>query len=166
MRAFATESAGSAAIEFALLILPYLLIVGATIELGVKSLLQSDLDRVLTEVTSVLSSRATATPNARDFIEDTLCDIARPMLDCSQLDIGATVVSGRLLDHRNQSLAGLWNLGCAGDTVLIEVTYSYQDFVLPMAVADVVTVAGEKRYRARSVIRREPILTGAGACAR
>lgn len=166
MRAFVGGSAGSVAIEFALLVVPYILILGAIIELGAKSLLQSDLDRVLTEVTSVLSSRATIAANAGEFIESTVCAIASPMLDCSQIDIGATVVNGRLFDYRNQSLAGIWSLGCGGDTVLIEVTYAYQDFILPFAVADVVSVDGEKRYRARSVIRREPILTGPGACAR
>lgn len=165
MRAFIGCNAGAAAIEFALLVVPYILILGATIELGAKSLLQSELDRVLTEVTSVLSSRATTATKASDFVESTVCGIASPIFDCSQIDIGATVVSGRLFDYRNQSLSGMWSLGCAGDTVLIEVTYAYQDFILPFAVADVVAVGDEKRYRARSVIRREPILTGAGACA-
>lgn len=166
MRKFVGDSSGAAAIEFALLVVPYILILGATIELGAKSLLQSELDRVLTEVTSVLSSRATAATKASDFIESTVCSIANSMLDCSQIDVGATVVSGRLFDYRDRSLAGTWNLGCAGDTVLIEVTYAYQDFILPFAVADVMSLEGGKRYRARSVIRREPILTGPGACAR
>lgn len=164
-RRFIRASAGGVAIEFALLVVPFILIVGGIVELGAKSLLQADLDRVLTEVTSELSSRAATATNASEFIATTVCGIAGPMLDCNQIDIGATVVSGRLFDYRNQSLAGLWSLGCAGDTVLIEVTYAYQDFIVPFAVADVVTVEGQKRYRARSVIRREPILTGAGACA-
>lgn len=166
LRRFSCASAGSVAIEFALLVTPFIFILVGTVELGVKSLLQADLDRVLTEVTSELSSRATAATKPGEFITTTVCGIAGPMLDCNQINIGATVVSGRLFDYRDKSLAGLWSLGCAGDVVLIEMTYEYHDFILPFAIADVVTVAGEKRFRARSVIRREPILTGAGACPR
>ena len=165
LRGFIGATAGGVAIEFALLVTPFIFILAGTVELGAKSLLQADLDRVLTEVTAELSFRATTATNSAEFMTATVCGIAGPMLDCDQLDIGATVVIGRLFNYRDQSLAGLWNLGCAGDTVLIEMTYAYQDFIVPFAVADVVTVAGQKRYRARSVIRREPILTGAGACA-
>lgn len=162
---FVRACAGGVAIEFALLVTPFIFLIGGTVELGAKSLLQADLDRVLTEVTADLSSRATAATKPADFIKTAVCGIAGPMLDCNQLDIGATVVTGRLFDYRNRSLAGMWSLGCAGDTVLIEMTYTYQDFIMPFAIADVVEVAGKKRYRARAVIRREPILTGPGACA-
>lgn len=164
LRRFLRASAGGVAIEFALLVTPFVFLIAGTVELGAKSLLQADLDRVLTEVTSDLSSRATDAAKASDFIQTTVCGISGPLLDCNQIDIGATVVTGRLFDYRNRSLAGLWSLGCAGDTVLIEMTYAYQDFIMPFAIADVVEVAGTKRYRARAVIRREPILTGPDAC--
>lgn len=152
-------------IEFALLVVPFLLVIIATVELGAKSLIQADLDRVLTEVTTNLSYRSNDAEDAREYIDSVICSTSGPMLDCTAIDIGAVVVSGRLFDYRNQSLSGSWALGCGGDTVLVEMTYAYQDFIVPFAVADVVEVAGAKRYRSRAVIRREPILSGAGSCA-
>jgi Flp pilus assembly pilin Flp len=166
LRRFYRANTGGVAIEFALLVLPFLLVIVATVELGAKSLIQADLDRVLTEVTSNLSYRTNDADDGRAYIEDVVCNISGPLLDCSEIDVGATVVSGRLFDYRDRSLAGLWSLGCGGDTVLIEMTYAYQDFIVPFAVADVVEGVGGKQYRARAVIRREPILTGSGVCAR
>ncbi len=166
MRRFYRANNGGVAIEFALLVLPFLLVIIATVELGAKSLIQADLDRVLTEVTSNLSYRTNDADDGRAYIEEVVCNIGGPLLDCSEIDVGATVVSGRLFDYRDRSLAGLWSLGCGGDTVLIEMTYAYQDFIVPFAVADVVEGVSGKRYRARAVIRREPILTGSGVCAR
>jgi Flp pilus assembly pilin Flp len=165
LRRFSRGVGGGVAIEFALLVLPFILVIVAIVELGAKSLIQADLDRVLTEVTTNLSYRSNDANDAREYIDDMVCGISSPLMDCSEIDLGATVVAGRLFDYRNRSLAGLWTLGCGGDTVLVEMTYAYQDFLVPFAVADVVEVAGEKRYRSRAVIRREPILSGAGACA-
>jgi Flp pilus assembly protein TadG len=165
LQRFSRATGGGVAVEFALLVLPFLMVIIAIVELGAKSLIQADLDRVLTEVTSNLSYRSNNAADAREYIDSVICSTSGPLLDCGGIDIGAVVVSGRLFNYRNQSLAGSWTLGCGGDTVLIEMTYAYQDFLIPFAVADVVEVGGQKRYRSRTVIRREPILSGAGACA-
>jgi Flp pilus assembly pilin Flp len=164
LRRFAAQQGGTTAIEFAMLAGPFLLILVATVELGVKSFIQAELDRVLTEVSTNLSLLANDASEARAYVDSTVCGISGPLLDCGQLDFGATRVTGRLFDYRNSSLSGLWNLGCGGDTVLVELTYAYEDIIVPFAVADVVEVSGAKRYRSRAVLRREPILSGAGTC--
>lgn len=163
-RNFLKDGRASTAIEFALLVGPFLLVVLATVELGVKSFTQAEVDRVLGEVTTYLSITASDSKDAKEFIDGTLCGIAGPLLDCNKIDLGSAVVSGRLFDYRNRSLSGAWNLGCGGDVILIELTYPYTDLLFPFAIADIVTVADEKRYRSRSVLRREPLLAGAGAC--
>lgn len=164
LKNFLQNLRASTAIEFALLAGPFLLVVLATVELGVKSFTQAEVDRVLGEVTTYLSITASDSEDAKDFIDSTLCGIAGPLLDCSRIDVGSVVVSGRLFDYRNRSLSGEWDLGCGGDVILVELTYPYTDLLFPFAIADIVTVADGQRYRSRSVLRREPLLAGAGAC--
>ena len=163
---FARNTAGATAIEFAILVVPFLMVLLASVDIGVKAFIQGDLDRVLEDVTNNLLLKANETPSASKYKEEFLCGILGPLLNCNDIDIGATVVVGRLFDYRNQSLSGLWSLGCGGDTLLVEVTYPYQQTIAPFAIADIVEVNGQKRFRSRAVLRREPILTGAGACSR
>ncbi|MBU1304116.1 MAG: pilus assembly protein [Alphaproteobacteria bacterium] len=163
---FLHNAAGATAIEFAILVMPFLVILLASVDLGVNAFIQGDLDRVLEDVTYNLSIKASDATSASKYKEDYLCGILGPLLNCSKLDIGATVVVGRLFDYRNQSLFGLWSLGCGGDTIIVEITYPYQQAIVPFAIADIVEVNGQKSFRSRAVVRREPILTGAGACSR
>lgn len=166
LKTFFRDGRASTAIEFALLAGPFLAVVLATIELGIKSFTQAEVDRVLGEVTTYLSITASDAEDAKAFIDSTLCGIAGPLLDCSRVDIGSAVVSGRLFDYRDTSLSGQWSLGCGGDVILIELTYPYTDLLFPFAIADIVTAQDGQRYRSRAVLRREPLLAGAGACVR
>ncbi|MGP1665066.1 MAG: hypothetical protein ACTS5I_03945, partial [Rhodanobacter sp.] len=143
----------------------FLVIMLASVELGIKAFIQADLDRVLTEVATNLSVSESDAENSRDYVNAQICAMAGPLIDCHELSIGAKVVSGRLFDYRNQSLSEQWNVGCAADVVIVELTYSYFDIILPFAIADIVEVNGIKRYRSRAVLRREPILAGSHACA-
>ena len=165
IRRFIRNERGATAIEFALLVGPFLLVVLASIEIGIKAFIQADLDRMLTELTSDLSMTFNDAEDAADYITTTACDRASLLLDCNELDVGATVVDGRLFDYRNASLSGTWDVGCPGDTVIIELTYGYFDVLFPFAIADIVQVDGAKRYRSRAVLRREPILAGNDNCA-
>lgn len=164
LKSFSSDRRASTAIEFAILAAPFLLVILATVELGIKSFTQAEVDRVLGEVTTYLSITASDSEDSEAFIETTLCAIAGPLLDCSRLEIGSVVVSGRLFDYRDRSLAGEWTLGCGGDVILIELTYPYADLMIPFAIADTVVLADGKHYRSRAVLRREPLLAGAGSC--
>ncbi len=160
LRRFFKDRRGATAVEFALLAGPFLLILMASVELGIKSFIQSDLDRVLSEVTSNLSMNDRDVETSESYINQRICAIAGPLINCGEIEVGSAVVTGRLFDYRNQSLSGRWNVGCGGDVILIELTFKYFDIMFPFAVADIVTVNGEKRYRSRVVVRREPILSG------
>ncbi|WP_196260769.1 TadE/TadG family type IV pilus assembly protein [Pelagibacterium limicola] len=159
------DKRASVAVEFAILAWPFFLIVAASVELGVKSFIQAELDRVLADTTAALSILASDAYDSRTYVENTICSMSGPVLDCNSLEIGAVVVRGRLFDYRNLSLAGQWNPGCGGDVVLIELTYPYTDIIMPFAVADIVETGEGKRYRSRTVLRREPVLSGNGVCA-
>ena len=135
IRRFIRNERGATAIEFALLVGPFLLVVLASIEIGIKAFIQADLDRMLTELTSDLSMTFNDAEDAADYITTTACDRASLLLDCNELDVGATVVDGRLFDYRNASLSGTWDVGCPGDTVIIELTYGYFDVLFPFAIA-------------------------------
>ncbi|WP_171015741.1 TadE/TadG family type IV pilus assembly protein [Devosia sp. FKR38] len=164
LRGFALANAGATAVEFALLLLPFLLVLLASTDVGVKAFIQGDLDRVLEEATNNLALKANEASSASKYKEYFLCGALGPLLNCDDLEIGATVVGGRLFDYRNKPLSGLWSLGCGGDTVLVELTYPYEQIIAPFAIADIIEVEGKKRFRSRAVVLREPILTGAGAC--
>lgn len=166
LKQFLHHTVGATAIEFAILVLPFLLVLLASVDLGVKAFIQGDLDRVLEDVTNNLALKANEATSASKYKDEFLCGILGPLLRCDELDLGATVVVGRLFDYRNKPLSGLWSLGCGGDTVLVELTYPYEQNIAPFAIADIVEVGGQKRFRSRAVLRREPILTGAGACSR
>lgn len=165
MRRFFGNERGATAVEFALLVGPFLLIVLASIDLGIKAFIQADLDRLLTELSADVSLAFSDAEDSSEYLATKVCSGASLLLDCDNLAVGATVVEGRLYDYRNASLEGTWNLGCPGDTLILEVTYAYFDIILPFAVADIVTVGDTRRYRSRAVLRREPILAGGSNCA-
>ncbi|WP_404403128.1 TadE/TadG family type IV pilus assembly protein [Pelagibacterium halotolerans] len=158
------DEAASTAIEFAILLWPFLLVLAGTVELGVKSFIQAELDRALGDTAATLSILASDAYDSQAFVEDTLCSMSGPVLDCNALEIGAVVVAGRLFDYRNLSLSGQWNPGCGGDVIIIELTYPYRDIIIPLAIADIVETEEGKRYRSRTVLRREPVLSGSRAC--
>lgn len=164
LRRFFANQLGATAVEFAILAGPFFLIMFASVELGIKSFIQADLDRVLSEVTSTMSMNDSSAEDAEDYVNERVCAIAGPLINCHQLDVGAVVVTGRLFNYSNSSLSGQWNIGCGGDVVLFEMTYPYTDIMFPFAVADIVQVNGVKRYRSRAVVRREPILAGRSSC--
>ncbi len=67
LKLFFHDWRASTAIEFALLAGPFLLVVLATVEMGVKSFTQAEVDRVLGEVTTYLSITASDSKDAKEF---------------------------------------------------------------------------------------------------
>ncbi|MDP3527001.1 MAG: hypothetical protein Q8S27_20700, partial [Hoeflea sp.] len=157
-----TSESGSVAVEFSILALPFFLTVFTILFVVYHSLVQSELDRAAGSIASQIAIQANQSPTSADFLSAGTCSQhIGPLLDCGRLSLGATKVTGRLLDYRNKLIGGsTWSLGCAGDTVLVELSYPVASFITPVVIADVIEVGEQKVYRSRAVIRREPIITG------
>ncbi|WP_175616910.1 TadE family protein [Rhizobium sp. RU33A] len=154
------------AIEFSILAIPFFAMIFAIIEVGYHALIQSELDRATTTIAQHISSFAHAEPTSSDYLAKGPCkDYVGSVLDCTKLRLGATEVEGRMVDFRNMIIgSSVWSLGCAGDTVIIELTYPYTELVSPIVIADVVNDNGGEYYRSRAVIRREPMFAGGSEC--
>lgn len=163
---YAGEESGGVAIEFSILALPFFAIIFAIVEVGYHGLVQSELDRATTTIAQHVSTFAHTEPTSADYLAKGPCtDFVGTILDCTKVRLGAEKVDGRMVDFRSQVIGSdTWTLGCAGDTIIIEMTYPFSKIVAPIAIADVVTDKGSQFYRSRAVIRREPLFSGGTAC--
>ncbi len=159
------EDAG-VAVEFSILALPFFILIFATVGLAYHSLVQSELDRAMTSISAEIAIRATEAKTSASYLNSGACEkFVGAMLRCSDIRLGAMIVTGRMISHKDTVIGNSsWNLGCAGDTLILELTYPYVELITPVVVADLVEQGGQTYYRSRAVVRREPIVTGAGAC--
>ena len=165
IRRFLFGNDGAAAVEFAMIALPFFLVIFGIIETGLKSVQQSELDSNVYEIASKISTTRFEEKDVDEFTENSLCqDYSFAILDCNKISIGVTVVNGRMINFRNQSIVGQWNVGCPDDTLIVELNYPVTHFVHSFAVADVVERSDEEFFRSRGVIRREPIVGGSDKC--
>lgn len=167
VRKFKAAQRGSTTVEFAILIVPFLATMFATVELSYKSFVQTALDNNLYVAASQISITGFDHETPQKFIEEYVCvDLAAVLLRCEEIEIGVKKIptSGRLSQFREASIIGEWDLGCSYDAVLVELNYPIKDISHPLAVADIVYRDGQKYFRSRGVVRREPLLTGPGAC--
>jgi Flp pilus assembly pilin Flp len=157
---------GSVAIEFSMLALPFFLTVLTILFVAYHSLVQSELDRATAAIAREIAVQANDAPTSADYLSQGTCaKHLGALINCAKLKLGATTVPGRLFTFRQQPIGGkMWSLGCANDTVLIELNYPVASFISPIVIADVVTMDGVEYYRSRAVIRREPVVTGSGSC--
>lgn len=164
-RNLAKDQQGAVIVEFALVALPFFLLIFATVELGFKSIVQNELDSNLYDIASTVAKTQLQGADAVDFRANRLCnDFTFVFIDCSKVTIGIQAVSGRLSGVRNDNFTGRWDLGCADDTLIIELNYPVTHFIHNFAIADIVKVNDEDHFRSRGVTRREPVLTGATTC--
>lgn len=163
---FIQDEKGSVAVEFSILALPFFLIILTILFIGYHSLVQSELDRATASIAREIAVEANAAPTSAEYLSTSACSKhLGALINCSKLKMGATTVPGRLYTLRNQPISGkMWALGCAGDTVLIELNYPVASFISPIVIADVIMMDGIEYYRSRTVVRREPVVTGSGSC--
>lgn len=166
IRHYWKDRSGSVAIEFSFLALPFFTMMFAIIVVGYHALIQAELDRATTTIAQHISIFAHTDPTSRDYLGKGPCkDFVGPLIDCSELRLGAAEVKGRMVDYRSKVIGNSeWSLGCAGDTVIVELTYPFSSLLAPIAIADIVESEGNKFYRSRAVIRREPIFAGGATC--
>jgi hypothetical protein len=165
IRRYVADKHGSVAIEFAFLALPFFLLVLALIETGYKSLVQSELDRTLSDVIGDMSLKGYTFESPTTFVKGEICTrFPSTLLNCASIQAGAGVARGSLSEFKERPVIGGWHVGCGGDAVVIELRYPLTNIIIPFAIADVISADGKQWYRSRGVFRREPIISGAGAC--
>jgi Flp pilus assembly pilin Flp len=163
---FKDDENGGVAIEFSILALPFFLLIFATLSLVYHALVQSELDRAITSIAADIALRAPDATTSTVYLSNGACsEFVGPLLDCDQIRLGAGIVAGRLISYKDTVFgSSAWNLGCAGDTVILELTYPYAELITPVVIADLIDQGGQTYYRSRAVVRREPVVTGAAAC--
>lgn len=164
-RKFFKDQSGASAVEFSIIAIPLFMTIFANLELGVKSIQQAELDSKMSAIASDIGLSAQPATSAQSYINQTLCrEIRTTMLNCSKVTIGAVIVpnSARMINLQNQSIIGQWELGCKGETVLVELNYPVTSVSHPVVIGDIVKRGNSKFYRSRAVIRREPVLAAKG----
>ena len=166
MEKFYANKMGSTSVEFSMLVLPFFFTLFAILSVGYSALIQAELDRAAGLIASDISLHATNYTTSTGYLNQVGCSkFLGALLDCKKVELSAINISGDLRDYDekvNDEL--LWSPGCGNDLVLIELIYPFSASFSPIAIADVVFRGGHKYYRSRSIIKREPILTGAGSC--
>lgn len=158
---------GATSIEFAILAIPFLMTLFASLEVGYKAIIQTELDTTLFQTSEDLAILSFDQDTPEKFIEEYICDSGMTtFLKCSEIEIGVRVIplDQRLVSLRETSIIGDWDTGCAYDALLIEFNYPLTNVIHPIVTGEIVMRNGEKFYRSRALVRREPVVTGAGAC--
>lgn len=162
---FSANEAGSTAIEFSILILPLLAGVFGLIEMSYKSILQSELDDRIYAVTNAISINAFDYDDADEFMREYFCpEIGSTFMRCDDIEFGAMVLTERFFRYRSRQIANTYDIGCPGDPILVELNYPAKNVTIPFNMADIIERDGQKYYRSRAVIRREPMLSGGTTC--
>ena len=165
LQSWFTNSSGATSIEFSVVSLPLIYMVFATIEVGYKSILQSELDSKLYATAANLSINMNVAESAQEYLNTTFCPvIGTTLLNCNDIQISALVTEDRMRTMARETIAGTWSIGCENNAILIELLYPISNLLIPFAVADVVDINNQKYYRSRGVTRREPMLEGEGEC--
>lgn len=159
------EESGATTIEFALVIVPFLYVIFAIMEVSYKGILQSELDEKLYAVATDLSINNHSADSATEFMTDHFCsNIGTTFLKCEDVEIGVTVIpdATRLVNYRYTATNGSWALGSENSTLLVELNYPLSNILNPIAVADIIDRESGQFYRSRGVVRREPLLSATG----
>lgn len=153
--------------EFGILAIPFFIMLFGILELSYKNMVQTELDNKLYYLASDIAKMGFEQEESAQFLTDHLCDQTGTIFtSCDKLEIGVRVIStdSRLYSYREASVVDQWDLGCAYDTLLVELNYPVENFFHPIVVADVIKRDGEKFYRSRGIIRREPLLANGATC--
>lgn len=163
IKQFIGADRGVAAIDFAIVSIPFFFAIVAIMELSVKSLMQAQLDHQMFDAAMTLSREDDAGISKADYQTNVICGhVVSPMLRCEDILIGAAAfpIDVRFYPVRNDIFVDQWDTGCGGSSVIVELLYPVNHILMPFAVADTVNYNGADYYRSRGVIRREPLLVG------
>lgn len=165
LRRYAKDERGATAMEFSILAIPFFVGLFAIVEMGYKSMLQSELDDRMYAVSTYIGINAVDYDDSAEFMREFFCpEIGSTFLRCENIQFGAMVMTERFYKYRSRAVAGTWDVGCQGEPLLIEMLYPAKNVTNPINLVDIIERNGEKYFRSRTVITREPTLTGGGSC--
>jgi Flp pilus assembly pilin Flp len=159
------EESGAASVEFAFVILPFLYVVFAIMEVSYKGIIQAELDDKLYAVAMDLSVNNHSADSVNEFMSEHFCpNIGTTFLKCEDVVLGVKVIpdATRLVSYRNASVSGDWALGAENSTLLVELNYPLTNLLNPIVIADIIERDSGSFYRSRGVVRREPLLSTSG----
>lgn len=162
---FSSGEEGAAAVEFALVAPIFFLLIFSTMEIGLKTLVQSDLDHAMYRTAMQLAIDEDVVVSKAEYKQRFVCDPATfSTLDCDRISFGveALATNSRIRGRFNEVFVDRWNTGCGGSNLIVEFAYPSPDILLPFGIADMITIGGDNYIRSRGLIRREPVLTGSG----
>ena len=164
---FAKSEDGASAVEFALVAPIFFLMLIATMEIALKTMMQAQLDQVMFRTTMQLSIEEDMSVSKADYKANVVCPgNSLVLLDCGQVQFGVAAISTNTAlfssSLTNGSVASEWSTGCGGSNVIVEFLYPMPNILLDFGIVDQVTHNGEPHMRSRGMARREPVLSGSG----
>ena len=161
---FVRNTVGATALEFAILAPIFMTSLFSVIEIGYHAMVQSDLDALAYNFTMSIAISEDAGLTKEQVVDALICDQPVLLVKCSRLDVGVDAYN-RFTFFDNEitnNFTDTWKTGCGGATLVTELNYPTQNFVLPFVFGDIVFKNGEKYHRARGLIKRELQLIGNG----
>lgn len=128
-------------------------------------MLQSELDDRLYAISNHITINAVAYDDAEEFMREYVCpELGTTFLRCEDVEFGALVIRDRIFRYRSADVVGNWELGCPSDPLMIEINYPAANVTSPINLVDITTRDGQKYFRSRTVVRREPLINGGSTC--
>ncbi len=154
---------GSAAIEFSLLLLPYMLLSLGIMELSLMfmsaSLLEGATDSAARLIRTGQIQQGTADPET--VFRDALCNYAVVLIDCNSMIIEVTTLNNYTdytaptYDADGNMISSGFNAGGSNDKVLIRVAYSYS-MITPLVGPLLNGPNGSTQFISTIVLQTEP----------
>ena len=146
--------------EFGLVVIPFIMLIGAIFNLGMMNYRQQMLDTALQQASRNLLVGVTTADTANEFKEAFVCPAVSMLMNCDDLDVGAAVVNGDFGAYWSEAFFNRWCPGEGGDMVIVGARYATPaDFMMFRRFFGEAN-ADRPFIQASFVIRREPTTTG------
>ncbi|HQT60059.1 MAG TPA: pilus assembly protein [Acidiphilium sp.] len=165
MKGFASDTRGAAAVEFALVAIPYFALIFAIIQSGLIFFSQEVLQNATQQTARLIMTGQAQTSGmtAQQFLQD-VCAEGSPLLTCASLNVNVqTFPSFSAITQVNPVVNGnfntstlLYSLGGPGDIVLVQVFYQLPVFAGPLNFSFATVNGSQRLLEATAVFRNEP----------
>ncbi len=162
-RKFVKKEDGATAIEFSMLLMPYLMIVFGIIELSLMftsaSLLEGSADSAARLIRTGQIQQSNADPET--MFRDALCQFAVVLIDCDDIVIEVSTLnsygdfSAPTYDANGDMISSGFDVGGSNDKVLIRVAYRYS-MVTPIVGPILNGAGGSRLFMSTIVLQTEP----------
>ncbi len=169
---FLRQRSGATAVEFALIAVPFFLILMATAQTAIVFMAQQELETVTEQASRLILTNHATNMSASAFASQ-VCAVpgATIMFNCSKFMInvqnygtgtsfsGATTAAPTLTFDKNGNVTNSWsfNPGGVGSIVVVQVMYQWPIFLKPFSYNLSNLSNGNRLLLATSVFRNEPL---------